>query len=80
MIKRITPSKIIAQFEDKTITIEGEAIPPGDGSPNYIIYSNSISGWDPPHHGMEFTNADKDLVVAGLKRDLDQRNISFVIE
>ena len=80
MIKRITPSKIVAEYDGKQITIYGEALLPGFGSSNYIIYKNSIDGWDPPNDETPFSEEDKQLIIVGLTEDLNDRSITFEFE
>ena len=80
MIKKITPSKIVVDCQGRIITIEGEALLPGHGSPDYVIYASSITGWDPPNDRLAFSEDDKEKIVLTINQGLDQRNITYEIE
>ena len=80
MIQQITPSKIRAQYNGKSISIEVEALLPGYSSPNFVIYLNSIVGWESPDDCLEFTDEDRKVVVEGLKHDLTDRKVTFEFE
>ncbi len=76
----MTPSRIIAEYDGKPVTILVEALLPGYGSPNFVIFSNSIARWDPPWEHVEFTDDDKQRVMNGLREDLSEKKITFEFE
>jgi hypothetical protein len=80
MIKKMTPSKIHVDLVGRCVTVEGEALLPGHGSPDFVIYPDSIVGWDVPHDSDDFTAEDKRLVIEELKKDLNERGITYLIE
>ena len=50
------------------------------GQPNFVIYADSINAWDPPNAEEEFTAEDKESVLSRVKKDLDERGITYEIE
>lgn len=76
----MTPGRIIAEYDGKLITILVEALLPGYGSPNYVIFENSIAHWDSPWNHIAFSDEDKQRVIDGLKRDLSEKQITFEFE
>lgn len=80
MIKHISRGSIIIEVEGREVTVQSEALLPGYGSPNFVIDSNSIKKWDPPHQDEPFTSQDRDKVLSTLQADLVARNYTFDIE
>ena len=77
MIVEMTRGHIRAQYDGRSITVEGEVLL---GHPNFVIYADSINAWDPPYAEEEFTAEDKESVLRRLKKDLDERGLTYEIE
>jgi hypothetical protein len=80
LIKHISRGSIVVEVGDREVTVQSEAYIPGYGSPDYVIASNSIEKWDPPHQDEPFTSQDKDNVLSTLQADLLARHSTFEIE
>ncbi|SDZ76381.1 Imm74 family immunity protein [Microbulbifer marinus] len=79
MIKEIARGHIVLQTEHGTVTILGEALLPGYGSPDFIAYENSINEWDEPKG--ELIGCDlKKKILRQLLSDAKERNIKIEIE
>jgi Immunity protein 74 len=48
MLEILTRGSVVFEFEGKTVTLQGEGYLRGHGSPDWVIYENSLVGWDPP--------------------------------
>lgn len=64
----------------RTVTIEVEALLPGHGGPDFVIFANSIRRWEPPDHHRELAPAEREEILAGLKEDLTVKGIAFDVE
>lgn len=80
MIIEITRSYIKMQVGDRTVTIEGEAHIPGHGSPDFVVYENSIRKWDPPNEKIEIDEISKKKILKLLKSEMKRKNMSFEVE
>ncbi len=76
----MTRSRIEFEFEGKTISVGCEAYLPGYGSPDFVIYSNSIKNWEPPHEKEAISDEERMIILEALQAELKQKNISFEIE
>jgi Immunity protein 74 len=79
-ITYMTPSYIDYQFGDKSIRIDGEALVPTPGQPDYVIYAFSIRQWNPPHDSIAMTSSDKKMVLEEVTRDLRARGTVVDVE
>jgi hypothetical protein len=66
-------------FEGRTVTIAGEALLPGHGSPDFVAYSNSIKNFDAPDNGV-ITRATRERILHQLSEELRARGTTFEIE
>jgi|GEM_PF-1963757 len=79
MIVEFTRAHIRMTFEEKTVTVGGEGLLPGFDSPDFVIYSNTITHFDAP----DFTPIDaptRARILDELARLLIARNTRFKIE
>ena len=79
-IIEMTPSHIRLRFEDKSVTIEGEAYARGYGNPDFVVYKNSIQRWDPPFDGVLIDEDTKDKILAELTAEMSKEKITIEIE
>jgi len=80
MIISMARGNIELEFEGKLIVIECEAYLPGYGSPDFVIYSNSIQNWEPPHESEQITDEERKRILEALQLELKQKDVSFEIE
>lgn len=64
----------------KSVTISGEALLRGYGSPDFVLYQNSIAKWDAPHEHDDVTTAEKEQVIQFVKKEFSRRKILLEIE
>lgn len=79
MIVETTRSHIRLRIGDRTVTVECEAYAPGYGSPNFVVYKDSIAAWDSPER-TPVTPKEKDEILEQLKADLTTKDYTFEIE
>jgi hypothetical protein len=79
MIKEITRSQIRLQLGDKTVTIEGEGYARGYGSPDFVVYKNSIQRWDPPFDGQLIDEHTKDEIIATVTSEMLMKGMTIEI-
>jgi hypothetical protein len=79
MILEVTRGHIKLKYKDRIITILGEALLPGYGSPDFVVYSNSITHWDDDSN-IPIDRDQKEKILDLLKKDANERNLSIEIE
>ncbi len=80
MITEITRSHVRLQIRDKSVTVQGEGYARGYGSPDFILYQNSIQRWDPPHESQKIDERTKDEILAQIKLEMEGRGMAIEIE
>lgn len=63
-----------------SVTIYGEAFLRGYGSPDFVIYRNSIENWDAPNDQESVTPTEKYRLIHFLKEEFARRKMSLEIE
>jgi len=79
MIIEVTRGHIKLKYKDRIITILGEALLPGYGSPDFVVYSNSITHWD-DDPSTPIDHDQKENILELLKKEANERNLSIEIE
>jgi len=79
MILEITRGHIRMEIEGKKITILGEAYFRGSGSPDFVVYSNSIRNWDAPDSGY-IDKYTKEKIIRELYKSMKEKNMTIEIE
>lgn len=64
----------------KSVTVYGEAFLRGYGSPDFVLYQNSIEKWDAPNDQEDVTSAEKNHVIHFLKEEFGRRKMFLEIE
>lgn len=64
----------------KSVTIYGEALLREHGSPDFVLYKNSINKWDTPNNQQGLTPVEKQQVIHFLKEEFSRRKISLEIK
>ncbi len=79
-ILNITRSHIQMQIGDRTVTVHGEAYLPGYGSPDFVVYSDSIRKWDAPNDHVAIDEMTKREILELLKSQMQKRKMTIEIE
>ena len=64
----------------KCLTIYGEALLRGYGSPDFVLYENSIENWDAPNDEEAITPAEKGQLIQFLTQEFHRRKMILEIE
>lgn len=64
----------------KSVTVLGEALLRGYGSPDSVLYQNSIEKWDAPNDLEDVTPAEKEQLIQFLKEEFSRRKMFLEIE
>ena len=64
----------------KSVTVYGEALSRGYGSPDFVLYQNSIEKWDASNGQKDVTPAEKKQLIQFLKEEFSRRKMLLEIE
>jgi len=78
-ILELTRSHVKLRIGDRTVTIEGEAYMPGYGSPDFVVYMNTLQRWDPPD-GESIREDERTRILEVMRRGFAERNLSYEVE
>ena len=76
----ITRGHLWVKVEGKSITIYGEAFLRGYGSPDFVLYQNSIEKWNAPDDKENLTIIEKEQLIQFLKEEFSRRKMLLEIE
>ena len=76
----ITRGHLWVKVGGKSITIYGEAFLRGYGSPDFVLYQNSIEKWDVPDDKENLTIIEKEQLIQFLKGEFSRGKILLEIE
>ena len=76
----ITHGHLRVKIGGKSITIYGEAFLRGYGSPDFVLYQNSIEKWDVPDDKENLTLIEKKQLFQFLKEEFSRRKMCLEIE
>ena len=79
-LANITRGRIILKEHSKTITIYGEAFIRGHGSPDFVVYSDTILRWDSPKDDAEISVQQKNEIIKFLRSEFIRRKMIVEIE
>ena len=79
-LKEISRGHLRVQAGVKSITIYGEALLRGYGSPDFVLYQNSIEKWDASNGQEDVTPAEKKQLIQFLKVEFSRRKMLLEIE
>jgi len=77
---KITHGHLRVKIGGKSITIYGEAFLRGYGSPDFVLYQNSIEKWDAPDDKENLTLIEKKQLFQFLKEEFSRRKMFLEIE
>lgn len=64
----------------KSVIVYGEALLRGYGSPDFVLYQNSIEKWDAPNGQEYVTPAEKEQLIQFLKEEFSRRRMFLETE
>lgn len=64
----------------RRLTIRGEALRRGHGSPDFVLYQNSIGKWDAPNDNEEISSDQKEQILRHLRDEFLRRSMVLEIE
>jgi hypothetical protein len=76
----IARGHIVLEAYGKSIKIYGEVLLRGHGSPDFVVYSNSIDRWDLPDDHGKIPDAVKNEILEFLQAEFLKRNMTIEIE
>ncbi|MEZ4935951.1 MAG: Imm74 family immunity protein [Saprospiraceae bacterium] len=79
MIKEITRGHITLETSEGVVRILGEALLPGFGSPDFVVYENSIKEWIEPEK-KAISEESKKAIIEQLIKDAKARKLKIEIE
>ena len=74
MITEMSRGHICLKIRNRTIKVQGEALLPIEGHPNYVIYSDSIKKWDVPFESEEIDEKTRNEIIEIIKIEFKKRN------
>lgn len=80
MIKDVTRGHIEFEFEGRLVTVPGEALLPGHGSPDFVVFSKMLTGWDPPYDGVAMDEATKARLLDALVSEMSAAGMRVEID
>jgi hypothetical protein len=80
MIKRLTRGSVLFEFEGKSVTLQGEGLLRGYGSPDWVIYENSLLRWEAPHQEEALDDDTRRRLLSALIDAFRERGMNAVIE
>jgi hypothetical protein len=79
MIIEFHRGHIRLKIDEKIILIEGEALLPGHGSPDFFAYRNSLARWEHPK-GELITDSERKEIENLLTPELAKKGMSVEFE
>jgi len=79
-IKNITRGHVEFEHDGRTAIIEGEGLLRGHGSPDFVLYSNTLKQWEAPHTAEAISDETKQTLLADLLKAFAQKGMTAEIE
>jgi hypothetical protein len=80
IIRRITRSLVEFERAGHVAKIEGEALLRGHGSPDFVLFQNTLARWEPPYENELIQGAAKQSLLLELVHALRVRGMTAEIE
>lgn len=74
---RLTRSTLHTEVDGRPVTVQGEALLPGHGSPEFVVYANSIQFWD---DGKEIGPREKRRIIVSIEEEAKREGRQIEIE
>jgi hypothetical protein len=79
-IRRITRSRVEFEHDGRSASIEGEGLTRGHGSPDFVLYKNTLNSWAAPHEAEAIDDTTKQLLLSSLVKAFEERGMTAEIE
>jgi Immunity protein 74 len=73
----LTRSTLRILIDGRSVTAEGEAYLPGHGSPDFVVYSNTITRWD---DGEPISDRVREAILRAIEQEASSLGIRIEIE
>jgi hypothetical protein len=67
-------------MDDRIARLQGEAFLRGHGSPDFVVYSNKLKAWEPPHDAEMLDPTMKMRILDTVKREMAEKGMTVAIE
>lgn len=74
---KLTRSTLTLMVRGRKVTVSGEAYLPGYGSPDFVVYKDTIVNWD---DGSPISQMEKEEIVSEILREGASQKLDIVIE
>ena len=76
----VTRGHLRVKIGARSVTVYGEALLRGYGSPDFVLYQNSIEKWDRPNDQEYVTSTETEQLIQFLKEEFSRRKMFLEIE
>lgn len=76
----IARGHITIEYGRKTVTIYGEALLRGHGSPDFVVYADSIKWWDAPDDHEQIGDEVKNIILVFLRLTFLEKGMTLEID
>lgn len=73
----LTRSSLRIRVKGRSVTVGGEAYLPGYGSPDFVVYENTIETWD---DGQAVSPEEKEEILRCIAQEAERQGIRVEIE
>ena len=74
---QVTRSTLKLPFRGRDVTVQGEAYLPGYGSPDFVVYRDTIRSWD---DGTVMSPTDKEELLRHIAKEAEKEGLRIEIE
>jgi len=80
VILKISRGYIKVELGSRVASVPGEMFCPGNYKLGFVVYSDMIKFWDSPDVNMPISEADKALILEGIRNDFTRSGHTLEIE
>ncbi|TCR62903.1 Imm74 family immunity protein [Rhizobium sp. BK376] len=80
MIQEVSRGHIRVKIIDRVATVQGEMFFPGNDKLGFVVYSDTIKFWDPPHQALPILPAEKQFILDDIIADFAKGGHTLEIE
>jgi len=74
---KLTRSTLQLEVDGRGVTIAGEAYLPGHGSPDFLVYADTIRSWD---DGTPVSADERFKIIRTVTQEAEREGLNVVIE
>lgn len=79
-LSEISRGHLRIKDDDHAVTIYGEAFLSGHGSPDFVVYSNTIEKWGSPFQEEIISKLKKEEILQFIRDEFERRKMTVEIE